>query len=482
MASISSSKGLRTVQFIGPDRKRRSVRLGRASLKTARMVKGQVEHILAANRTRTGLDPETVVWLGDLEDTFYGKLVDVGLVKPREARGDATLGAFIDNYITKRTDLKPGTIVNLKQARRWLVDYFGEDKPLASISQGDADEYRLYLRQHIAENTLRRMCGRARQLFRAAARKRVIVSNPFGEMKGLAVQGKPERYHFVTREDAAKVLDACPDLEWKLIFTFARFGGLRIPSELLGLRWGHVNWERNRLTIISPKTEGHEGQESRLIPLYPELRRLLDEAYFSLGDKAEEFIITRYRGTNQNLRTQLRRIIRKAGLNIWPKLFQNLRSSRQTELIELGFPSHTVCLWQGNSEIIARKHYLQTPDEYYDRAAEAVQNAVQHGSVSVRTGSQGCQVSNGNRATKRDEAKVCEPVRAAVVTPTGTEQFPDSSGKSQVFESRAAECGALTPDLLKVVDAWPSLSTADRAAILTIVDASHSNCPTQKGR
>ena len=61
-----------------------------------------------------------------------------------------------------------------------------------------------------------------------------------------------------------------------------------------------------------------------------------------------EFVITRYRDSNANLRTQLQRIIKRAGLKPWPKLFHNLRATRQTELSE-EFPAHVVCSWLGNT-------------------------------------------------------------------------------------------------------------------------------------
>lgn len=41
-----------------------------------------------------------------------------------------------------------------------------------------------------------------------------------------------------------------------------------------------------------------------------------------------------YRRRNSNPRTQLMKIIRRAGLKPWPKLFQNLRSTRETELAD----------------------------------------------------------------------------------------------------------------------------------------------------
>jgi hypothetical protein len=88
-------------------------------------------------------------------------------------------------------------------------------------------------------------------------------------------------------------------------------------------------------------------------------------------------IITRYRGDDTNLRTQLQKIIKRAGLTPWPKLWQNLRSTRQTELAET-YPMHVVCQWIGNSQAVAAKHYLQVTDEHYLQASkEAVQNPVQ---------------------------------------------------------------------------------------------------------
>ena len=80
------------------------------------------------------------------------------------------------------------------------------------------------------------------------------------------------------------------------------------------------------------------------------------------------YVITRYRKSNVNLRTELIRIIQRAGLKPWPKLFQNLRSTRETELAE-DWPEHKVCQWIGNSKTVAREHYLQVTDEDFKRAA-----------------------------------------------------------------------------------------------------------------
>jgi hypothetical protein len=73
----------------------------------------------------------------------------------------------------------------------------------------------------------------------------------------------------------------------------------------------------------------------------------------------------------------------------WPKLFQNLRSTRETELAE-DDPIHVVCAWVGNTQAVATKHYLQVTDEHFDRAAQAderAQKRAQHRIVRHRTAS-----------------------------------------------------------------------------------------------
>ena len=63
------------------------------------------------------------------------------------------------------------------------------------------------------------------------------------------------------------------------------------------------------------------------------------------------------------------RYVRKAGLTPWQKLFQNLRSTRQTELVAVGYSEQVVCEWMGNSRAVAKKFYLQVTDADYAQAS-----------------------------------------------------------------------------------------------------------------
>ena len=66
--------------------------------------------------------------------------------------------------------------------------------------------------------------------------------------------GNRDRDFYVTREMAEKVLQACPDAEWRLLFALARIGGFRCPSEHQSLRLDDVDWNTKRIYNDSPKT------------------------------------------------------------------------------------------------------------------------------------------------------------------------------------------------------------------------------------
>ena len=138
---------------------------------------------------------------------------------------------------------------------------------------------------------------------------------------------------------------------------------------MLALRWQDIDWDRERFIVRSSKTEHHEGKASRVVPLFPELAGVLGEGFADAEDGAT-YVITRYRGATQNLRTTFRKIIERAGLQPWPKPFQNLRSTRETELTN-EFPLHVVTAWIGNSQLVAAKHYLQVTDDHFSTATRS---------------------------------------------------------------------------------------------------------------
>jgi integrase len=379
MASISSGpNGHRILQFVGVEGERHSIRLGKMTLRTAEIIKSKVEELLVAKVTGTSMSRELADWVTSIADCLHQKLVTKGLVEaktpvqpaaPVDAPLLPLLGEFIDKFLAMRQDLKRNTRITFIQTRKAMLQFFGLERRINQITAGDVDEWLAEMRkQEYAPATIATFIKRARQVFGHAARKQLLINNPFKEMK-LPSQVNKAREEFIAQATIAKVIDQCPNAEWRLIVALARYGGLRTPSETLTLEWLHVDWDRARVTIHAPKQEHLPSGGVREIPLFPELRPYLEEA-FELAQEGSRFVISRYRDGDTNLRTHFQRIIAKAGVKPWGRLFHNLRSSRQTELTER-FPAHVVSYWMGNTPRVAAQHYLQVRDSDFQRAAES---------------------------------------------------------------------------------------------------------------
>ncbi len=431
MASIAQDPGGRKrIIFTDADGRRRAVRLGKCSLKLAGIVRDKIEPLAAARLSHGTVDPEVSAWVIQIGDTLHAKLAAVGLVQPRGSTKSVTLGEMLARYFSARADVKPGTVLVWEQAKQSLLDYFSPDKPANDIHEGDAELWRLSMvKEGLAEATIRKRCGNAKQFFAFGIRQRLVSDNPFSGLKSSA-KGNDSRLYFLTSQDAARILDTCPDVQWRLIFALARYGGLRTPSETLLLRWADVDWERGRFTVHSPKTSHHEGGDSRVVPIFPELRPLLMQA-FEEAEPGTEYVITRYRTTGVNLRTQLMRILARAGLKPWPRLFQNLRSSRETELCQ-SFPLHVVTTWIGNSQPVAMRHYLQVRDSDFERASQTPDQAAQKAArFPARTGAeQGAQSGKEYKPALTEcpenadlliGAGTCDTLHNTLVAPRGFE-------------------------------------------------------------
>ena len=369
MASISYEKrtGRRTVQFVGKDGGRRSIRLGKVSKTQAKSAKEFIEDLVACTWTGRAPGAATSEWVAGLPDVIRRRIEAVRLIEPQERHDCPTLGEWLAAYVGGRRDVKRATATVYGHTRRNLLAFFGADKPLDAITPGDADAFRVHLTsaEKLADNTVRRRMGIAKQFFRAAVRRKLIADNPF-DGQATVVRQNPKRMHFVSREDAQAVLDALPDAQWRLVFALSRYGGLRCPSEVERLKWEDVSWDRMRFTVHARKTEHHADAGIRVVPIFPELYPYLLDAFEAAPDGAV-FCCPQFANAAQMYRKAIMAALKRAGVKPWAKLFQNCRASRETELAER-FPVQVVCAWIGNSPQVAAKHYLQVTDDHFAKA------------------------------------------------------------------------------------------------------------------
>jgi integrase len=434
LATLDAEHGVRgttwRIRFLAPGNRRVSVRLGKVPKRTAESAKLRIELLVAAKVAGHSIDTETAIWVASLGDHIHARLVKAGLVESRErsvagGRAVVRLGDHIDRYIQSRAKLKPNTLRNYHATKRLLTKYFGADEPVEAIHAGRARDYRERLANEYAPATVAREIKRARQFFEYAKDCKIIPENPFARIRA-GSQRNTSRKYFVSREVIDAVLAACPDNEWRLIVVLARYAGLRIPSELEELTWARIDWEQNRFTVIVKKKEHIDGHGTRVVPIFPEIRPSLEQARAEAPAESI-YVVPRGRTGNVNLRTGLFKIMARAGVAPWPKLFVNLRASRETELMRTE-PAHVVHAWLGNSREVAEDHYLMVTDEDFERASRGVagvQMGVRKGvtnSPGQKPGQSGAIRCNPERSseTKTSAHPADREVYRCSHTPTGS--------------------------------------------------------------
>lgn len=379
MATIRKEpNGRKTVLVVCGDEKRRSIRLGKCSMKDAHSAKSHIERLNAAQILNTSIDNEQALWLAGLGDLIHKRIAATGLCPPRIEQDATTLKQWCDRYLDS-AQIKASTKEQIERARDNMITFFGADRLIRTITTQEAKEWVAWLAKNgneraagkeksLALNTVRRRTGRAKQFFTAAVEAKLIDANPFESKEIVCATGdNRERMSFIDAATIEKCIAVAAG-DWRTIIALARYGGLRIPSELVKLRWSDVNWADGSITIHAPKTEHHKGGGVRQMPILPDLAVHLRDAFESAPDGAE-FVIrdASKREMRVNLATEFKRIVKRAGVVTWPKLWQNLRASRETELMAK-YPLKDVCDWIGNSPDVAMQHYAMAQSEHFQRA------------------------------------------------------------------------------------------------------------------
>ena len=195
----------------------------------------------------------------------------------------------------------------------------------------------------LAEATARLHCRNAKTIFRDAVERELLDRSPFAKLKSAAIAANRDRY--VTPDETSAIIEACPDVQWRVLFGLMRLGGLRCPSETHGITWGDVDWERRLLSVYASKTD-----RTRLVPIMPELFEILQNAF----DEAEEGAVQIVTLSRYNLHRNFKKILKTAGLEPWEDLFQTLRRSCETQLA-MTCPQHAVSAWVGHSQRVSER-------------------------------------------------------------------------------------------------------------------------------
>jgi integrase len=111
------------------------------------------------------------------------------------------------------------------------------------------------------------------------------------------------------------------------------------------------------------------GKESRLVPIFPELKTELEALFFDTASEGKEYVINRYRNPKQNLGTMFGKVVRRAGLPEIPRPFDNMRMTRSNEVYNR-WGAFKESQWIGHSARVRQDHYLMLTDDDFSEASK----------------------------------------------------------------------------------------------------------------
>jgi site-specific recombinase XerC len=198
-------------------------------------------------------------------------------------------------------------------------------------------------------STVSRRIRYCRTIFDFAVSAALLSKNPFVGVKS-SVEVNEERHVYVDRETIHKVMACCRDDHDRLLLALARFGGLRIPSEIRHMRYS--DFTENVIRVHKNTKTG-----AREVPFFCEIRKIFDRIVAVQGKdfKPSALVFPKQGG----FRKRIVVAIQASGVKQWAKLFVNLRSSCTTDLDERGYPEKTMDAIFGNSAVVRKRHYVK---------------------------------------------------------------------------------------------------------------------------
>jgi integrase len=234
------------------------------------------------------------------------------------------------------------------------------------------DGYRAFRKPSLSERSMSNEGSDLKRFFAWCLKRGLMRQNPLAEEKYKRPQ--VESRGGPTLEQIDTILKAAPPAR-RAVIAVGAFAGVRI-GEIARLRVEDVDFENNRLHIVSrPGFETKTGQSWK-VPLHARLRSILQrvphgkEGWFFTAQPSRKFpdgghnISTKH--VNEDLIKLLKTLDIAAGRGVG-FTFHSLRSSFKTICIHAGIPREVVDVWQNHAPDRAASHV------YYKLSAEESQ-------------------------------------------------------------------------------------------------------------
>ena len=361
-------------------------RLGkRCSRRAAEKIERHILHLKSCKIFGEEPRTETANWVREVIDNnppLANRLIEFGLIRANP-RKNQYFAEFAEVYVSDRRDVTAATIKCWIQTIQYIVKFL--QVRLGDLTKSHGDAFVRFLNTttnsrnggKLAPATVGKHLKNAQHFLQHAVNTGVLPTNPFVGVNCPRTH-LDLRKSFVKSETIKQIM-ALADPELRSIIALARFLGLRIPSEIYELRWVDIDFKNKKITIQSPKKFRFDGHGTRVVPIFrevlpcllelKEIRAAIEPFQRLEPDDGYVFCPDLRSKTPACIRSRFRRLLLKHNYEPWPKLFHNLRASRQTELVK-EFSIHCVCEWLGNTPNVALKHYLMSTPSDFEKAID----------------------------------------------------------------------------------------------------------------
>ena len=367
-------------------RSRKQLTLGKITKPEADLFSIQVQQLIDHRRHGGPALPAPLQsWLNSINQKHRQQLADLGLFVSRPVL--ITIGDLLDEYLTayQASSVADSTKTKVESSIRNRFDKIKACRidaiePRQVSTRANADP----VRPSEATSILKQFNVWQRNFFAPATwtRDNKLLSsvgiwavkaghcdfNPFVGLPTASMINE-ERNEYVTLESATDAMDSCLDADTRLTIAMGRLCGLRTCSEVRTMKWSHVDYDGNTITVIDSKKK-----TPRIMPLFDSAKAELKRQQAITGETRWVISSAMRATTSAASYARVKQAIARSGQEIWPRIRQNLRASCENDLLEI-FPERLVTNWLGHTVGVSRAHYQKLRASDYETAIETARRS-----------------------------------------------------------------------------------------------------------
>ena len=334
------------------------------------------------NRFLTIKEDEIYEALKDYGEVTYPEFVEIFMndleVEPRTIH-------YYKDYLLKRTMdyFRPMRIADIKRAH--VLDFIKQLQKTISQATG----------KPLSPKTIKHHRDALRALLNYAIYLGIIDKNP---ADGIKIEAVPNQVfgRYYEPDEVEKILTALQkhgDFRYYVFFMLQLYAGCR-PSEIYGLMWSKIDFERERITIDQALVKSHEAEGYVLKPTKTEDRRikpLPGSLVLLLGQLKElspgvtDYVFTNAQGEHLgegSFKEYLRYFCKKHGLKYLSPYA--IRHTTGTLLSANGIPMANIASQLGHASTQTTSKYVHATRTVDDEAAEILSEIIRPQLRSVK--------------------------------------------------------------------------------------------------